>query len=70
MDAPAVHTYLILNVGPPLGLIKYKKERNISNICVKYTIKNHGREEGNHFFYYISRMYKQGYTTSYNSIVA
>jgi hypothetical protein len=27
MDAPAVHTYLILNVGPPLGLIKYKKER-------------------------------------------
>ncbi len=27
LDASVVYTYLTLNVGPPLGLIKYKIER-------------------------------------------
>jgi hypothetical protein len=26
LDVPVVYNFLILNVGPPLGLIKYKKE--------------------------------------------
>jgi hypothetical protein len=39
LDASVVYTYLTLNVGPPLGLIKYKKERKlVYQLCCDITV--------------------------------